>query len=381
MKNILVLIKNNLRVDILKNPFGFLIGLLAPVLILYLMLMIIGGNSGYIKIGVIDNDSSKTSNLIIDFLKDKEGYNVNSINKEDVKNLFSENAIDVAIEIKDGFESEIIDGNVSKIKITAVEDDGIGNLIKELVNMEMNNVREISLASDKNEEVYYKALDNYSSNISFNINKESLNDLHSDYSSSQIYIGFLIMFMLIRGMRAAYRIFDEKDENIYMRIFMAPVRTSEYYLADVISGYITILIQVVLGIVSINLLNVETGLRNIQLFIILALVGLVSISLALCCSAFSRNKTEASNIFNFANMVLLMVGGAFVPLEIMPTLIEKISYFTPVRWAMKSISDIQQGYSFSETYKYLFTILLFAIVFFVVGSYKTSREEKKITIN
>lgn len=381
MKNILVLIKNNLRVDILKNPFGFLIGLLAPVLILYLMLMIIGGNSGYIKIGVIDNDSSKTSNLIIDFLKDKEGYNVNSINKEDVKNLFSENAIDVAIEIKDGFESEIIDGNVSKIKIAAVEDDGIGNLIKELVNMEMNNVREISLASDKNEEVYYKALDNYSSNISFNINKESLNDLHSDYSSSQIYIGFLIMFMLIRGMRAAYRIFDEKDENIYMRIFMAPVRTSEYYLADVISGYITILIQVVLGIVSINLLNVETGLRNIQLFIILALVGLVSISLALCCSAFSRNKTEASNIFNFANMVLLMVGGAFVPLEIMPTLIEKISYFTPVRWAMKSISDIQQGYSFSETYKYLFTILLFAIVFFVVGSYKTSREEKKITIN
>ncbi|WP_294188921.1 ABC transporter permease [uncultured Clostridium sp.] len=381
MKNILVLIKNNLRVDILKNPFGFLIGLLAPVLILYLMLMIIGGNSGYIKIGVIDNDSSKTSNLIIDFLKDKEGYNVNSINKEDVKNLFSENAIDVAIEIKDGFEKEIIDGNESKIKITAIEDDGIGNLIKELVNMEMNNVREISLASDKNEEIYYKALDNYSSNISFSINKESLNDLHSDYSSSQIYIGFLIMFMLIRGMRTAYRIFDEKDENIYMRIFMAPVRTSEYYLADVISGYIAILIQVVLGIVSINLLNVETGLRNIQLFIILALVGLVSISLALCCSAFSRNKTEASNIFNFANMLLLMLGGAFVPLEIMPPLIEKISYFTPVRWAMKSISDIQQGYSFSETYKYLFTILLFAIVFFVVGSYKTSKEEKKITIN
>ena len=381
MKNILVLIKNNLRVDIIKNPFGFLIGLLAPVLILYLMLMVIGGNSGYIKIGVIDNDSSKTSNLIIDFLKDKEGYNVNSINKEDVKNLFSENAIDVAIEIKDGFEKEIIDGNESKIKIIAIEDDGIGNLIKELVNMEMNNVREISLASDKNEEIYYKALDNYSSNISFSINKESLNDLHSDYSSSQIYIGFLIMFMLIRGMRTAYRIFDEKDENIYMRIFMAPVRTSEYYLADVISGYIAILIQVVLGIVSINLLNVETGLRNFQLFIILALVGLVSISLALCCSAFSRNKTEASNIFNFANMLLLMLGGAFVPLEIMPPLIEKTSYFTPVRWAMKSISDIQQGYSFSETYKYLFTILLFAIVFFVVGSYKTSKEEKKITIN
>lgn len=381
MRNILVLIKNNLRVDILKNPFGFLIGLLAPVAILYLMLMVISGNSGYIKIGVVDNDNSKTSNIIIDSLKDKEGYNVNEIKKEEIQNLFSENAINVAIEIKDGFEKEIIDGNVSKIKITAIEDDGIGNLIKDLVNMEMNNIREISLVSDRNEELYYKAIDNYSSNISVNINKESLNDLHSDYSSSQIYIGFLIMFMLIRGMRTAYRIFDEKDENIYMRIFMAPVRTSEYYLADIISGYISILIQVILGIVSINLLNVETGLRNIELFIILALVGLVSISLALCCSAFSKNRTEASNIFNFANMLLLMVGGAFVPLEIMPPLINKISYFTPVRWAMESIYDIQQGSSFSEIYEYLFMILLFAIAFFVIAAYKTSKEEKKILMN
>lgn len=381
MKNILVLIKNNLRVDILKNPFGFLIGLIAPVLILFIMLIVLSGNSGYINIGVVDNDNSKTSNLIIDSLKNIEGYNVNEIKKEDIKNLFSEKAINVAIEIEGGFENEIIDGNLSKVKITAIEDDGIGNLIKDLVNMEMLNIRDISLASNKNEEVYYKSIDNYSGSISVDIEKESLNDLHSDYSSSQIYIGFLIMFMLIRGMRTAYRIFDEKDENIYMRIFMAPVKTSEYYLSGIISGYISILIQVFLGIVSINILNLETGLKNIELFIILALVGLVSISLALCCSSFAKNKSEASNIFNFANILLPMLGGAFVPLEIMPPLVEKISYFTPVRWAMQSISDIQQGYSFSETYKYLFILFLFSVAFFVIAAYRTVKEEKKILIN
>lgn len=381
MRNILVLIKNNLRVDILKNPFGFLIGLLAPVLILYIMLNVIGGNSGYINIGVIDRDNSKTSNLIIDSLKDKEGYNVKEIKQEDIKNLFSEKSISVVIEINEGLENETINGNISKVKVTAIEDDGIGNLIKELVNMEMSNIREIALASDKNEDIYYKSIDNYRNNATVSINKESLNDLYNDYFSSQVYIGFLIMFMLIRGMRTAYRIFEEKDENIYMRIFMAPVKTIEYYLADVISGYITILIQVVLGIISINILKVETGLGNMELFVILALVGLVSISLALCCSAFARNRTEASNIFNFANMLFLMVGGAFVPLEVMPPLMEKISYFTPVRWAMEAISSIQQGSSFNETYNYLFLLLLFAIAFFIVAAYKTTKEEKKITIN
>ncbi|WP_066894448.1 ABC transporter permease [Clostridium nigeriense] len=381
MKNILTLVKNNLRVDIVKNPFEFLIGLLAPVIILYIMLIVMNTNSGYINIGIIDNDNSKTSSIIINSLKNKEGYNVNEINKTDINNLFSEKAINVVIEIEDEFEKGIIEGNINKVKVTSIEDDGVGNLIKEFINMDMMNIKDISLASNKDEEVYYKAIDNYSKNISVNIKKESLSDLHSDYSSSQIYIGFLIMFMLIRGMRTAYRIFDEKDENIYMRIFMAPVRTLEYYLANVISGYISILIQVILGIISINMLSIEIGLKNIELFIILSLVGLVSISLALCCGAFAKNRTEASNTFNFANMLLLMVGGAFVPLEIMPSLIEKISYFTPIRWAMKTISDIQQGYNFSETYKYLFILFLFSVAFFVIAAHKTTKSEKKIMIN
>lgn len=381
MKNILVLIKNNLRIDILKNPFGFLISLFAPVLILFIMLKIMGTNSGYINIGIVDSDKSQTSEIVQASLKKQQGFNVNEIKEQDINNLFSEKSINVAIEIKEGFEKSIINENTSKIKVTAVEDDGIGNLIKDLINMEMTNIRDISLASDNNEKVYYEAISDYSNSNSVSIKKESLNDLHHDYSFSQTFIGFLIMFMLIRGMKTTYRIFDEKDENIYMRIFMAPVKASEYYIANIISGYLSILIQAALGVLSIKVLNLETGLNNIDLFVILALVGLVSVSLALCCSSFAKNRSEASNIFNFANLVIVMVGGAFIPLEIMPPLIEKISYFTPVRWAMESIVAIQQGSSFSETYKYLFIILLFAIAFFVIGAYKTSKEEKKILIS
>lgn len=381
MRNILVLIKNNLKIDVLENPFGFLVSLFAPILILFIVLKIISGNSGYLNIGIVDNDSSQTTKVIIESLKNQDGYNVNDINQDNIDNLFSEKAIDVAIVFNKGFENNIIINGKDEINVTSVENDGVGDLLKGLLNREMLNIRDISLASNKDKEVYYKGLINYSNSTSVNITKESLNDLYKEYSSSQMFIGFLIMFMLIRGMRTAYRIFDEKRENIYMRIFMAPVKSSEYYLAGIISGYISVLIQVVLGIVSINILNVETGLSNIQLFIILALVGLVSISLALCCSAFASNRTEASNIFNFVNMFFLMLGGAFVPLEIIPPIMEKVSYFTPVRWAMESISDIQQGAQFSEVYKYLFIIILFAVTFFVIGVYKTAKEEKKILIN
>ena len=90
MKNILVLIKNNLRISIVKKPVGFLISLLAPVLIFYIMMSVLNFGSGYIKIGVIDKDKSKTSNNIIEFIKNYEGFTIKNINEDEIKNLFAE---------------------------------------------------------------------------------------------------------------------------------------------------------------------------------------------------------------------------------------------------------------------------------------------------
>jgi ABC-2 type transport system permease protein len=381
MKNIIVLIKNNLKIAIIKKPIGFIMSIIAPILILLLMLNVINMNSGYITVGIIDNDSSKTSKDILDSIKNYEGFNVREIQQNEKKDLFSENAINAVIEVTSGFEDSLLKGDTNQIKVTSVENDDVGMIIRNLVNEQMRNINSIAIAAEGNKEVYYKSLDNYSNNSYIKLERESLNDLHEEYSFSQTFIGFIIMFMLIRGMSTSYRVFKEKEENVYNRIFMAPIKTYEYYVADAISGYISILLQVSLSILGIKLLKVQVGVSTLELFTILSLVGLVSISLAICCRSFAKNITEASNIFNFANIIMVMIGGAFVPIEIMPPIIEKISYFTPVRWAIQSIIDIQQGASFNEIYKYLIIIVLFAVAFFVIGIYKTSKEERKLSIN
>lgn len=381
MKNILVLIKNNLKISILKKPIGFIISLIAPVIILFIMLKLINFNSGYIKIGIINDDKSITSDLILSSIKSYDGFDVIEIKKEDIKNLFAENAINTVIEIEHGFEDDLIKGNTNLIKVTSIENNDISKVIKELINEKMTNINNILMASEGNKDIYYKSLDNYSESQYIKIQKESLNDLQEDYTFSQIFVGFIIMFMLIRGMTTSYRVFNEKEENVYTRIFMAPIKTYEYYVADVISGYLVVLVQVIAGVLGIRFLGIEFGVGSFELFIILALLGLVSISLGVCCRAFSKNRTEASNIFNFANMIMIMIGGAFVPIDILPPIIEKVSYFTPVRWAMEAIISIQQGSSITDVYRYLAIILLFALTFFSIGIYKTSKEEKIIMIN
>ncbi|MGL5750088.1 MAG: hypothetical protein ACRCXT_06145, partial [Paraclostridium sp.] len=79
--------------------------------------------------------------------------------------------------------------------------------------------------------------------------------------------------------------------------------------------------------------------------------------------------------------LFLMCGGAFVSLEMLPPVIRKISYFIPVRWAMMSIYDLQQGLPFEHVIKYLLILLLFATTFFIITAYKTSRTQKEYNIS
>ena len=48
---------------------------------------------------------------------------------------------------------------------------------------------------------------------------------------------------------------------------------------------------------------------------------------------------------------------------------------------MESIIAMQQGAAFQEIYKYLAIIFLFAVAFFLIGTYNTSKEERKTVIN
>ena len=64
----------------------------------------------------------------------------------------------------------------------------------------------------------------------------------------------------------------------------------------------------------------------------------------------------------------------------MPKLVNNISYLTPTRWAIEAISDLQLGLGFKDIVPHIFIIILFAVVFFVIGSYKTTKSEKEFSI-
>lgn len=51
MSNVLVLLKNNINIAVLKQPKKFLLGIIVPIIILLFSAQILGGNNGRLNIG------------------------------------------------------------------------------------------------------------------------------------------------------------------------------------------------------------------------------------------------------------------------------------------------------------------------------------------
>lgn len=377
MSNVLVLFKNNLKVAVIKKKKSFLLGIFAPLLILFVMLKILNFSSGYMKIGVIDNDNSKTTKAIASSIDGAEGFSAVKISKDEVKNKFAENEVEMVVEFNKGFEEDLLKDKLDKIKIKAKEGSENYKIIEHIIGAEIDNYSKIAKIAQGDNYQYQSSIDNYKNNPAITIEKKPLTDLYGSFTISQIFIGFLIFFMLLRGNDSTSHYFEEKNENVFNRFFIAPIKTWQYYLADLLSSYVMVLAQGGLGVIGINILNINTGIKPLDLFGVLSAIGLASVALAILVRAFSKTQHDSDLVFNFVGMILTMVGGCFVPIDILPDIINKISYFTPTRWAVECIYDLQQGDTFGDVMPYILIMLLFAAVFFVIAAYRTSREEKR----
>lgn len=376
MKKVWALFKNNLRILILKNKGTFIITTIAPIIILLIISKYISTGSGYMNAVVKDEDNTKSSLAILSTIKNNEGLNVEEDSDINIENSFAQGDIDIAITIPKGFENNLLSGEKPYIDIKENEMGNLNKGIKTSLNLEIKNLKDLAIASDKNYDGYIKALENYS-NGTIKIEKLNLNDLKGNYVKTQVFLGFLIMFMFFRAMSGAELINSDKQKNMYTRIFVADIKSSQYYLANILSSFFSILIQVILSLIGLKyIMKLEIGMYYYQLGIILLLVTLIAVSLGTFCISITETRQEASMLSNIVIITFLMIGGCFVPVSLFPNFINKISYFTPTRWAMDSILDLQQGVPFNDIIINLFIMILFALAFFTMSAYKTSKTEK-----
>ena len=377
MRGVYALVKNNLKIMILKKPVYTILTVVFPLIIFLFAPKIIDGSITEINVGIYDESKSFSSNKLDEYLSDIDMINLVEVNSEDdLKQKFNTRDIYLGMMIDKNMEEKVLRGDSSGVILYGIEGENLYEILDKGLSIELSNM--INLAKINNGDFKkYKSSVERKEKEKIQVSYKDLNDVEGNHSVSQTLIGFIIMFAFYRAMSGSGLIGEDKEQNMYTRILTTSVKPWQYYLSNIISTTILLAILFSISVIEINLVStIEIGVSNIMLITILLILGIVSVSVGTFCMTITNDRDLSSIISNFITISFLALGGCFVPLSYLSGIINKISYFTPIRWAMEAINNAQQGADISVIVMNLLVLSLFGVVFFIISVYCINKRDK-----
>ena len=377
MRSVYALVKNNLKIMILKKPAYTILTVVFPLIIFLFAPKIIDQSITEINVGICDESKSFSSNKLDEYLSDIDMINLVEVNSEDdLKQKFNTRDIYLGMMIDKNMEEKVLRGDSSGVILYGIEGENLYEILDKGLSIELSNM--INLAKINNGDFKkYKSSVERKEKEKIQVSYKDLNDVEGNHSVSQTLIGFIIMFAFYRAMSGSGLIGEDKEQNMYTRILTTSVKPWQYYLSNIISTTILLAILFSISVIEINLVStIEIGVSNIMLITILLILGIVSVSVGTFCMTITNDRDLSSIISNFITISFLALGGCFVPLSYLSGIINKISYFTPIRWAMEAINNAQQGADISVIVMNLLVLSLFGVVFFIISVYCINKRDK-----
>lgn len=374
MRNIILMLKHNLKIMIFKKPIFFIGSILLPVASVILLSGLIQSSSGYITYGVLDSSNSNASKAILDSMRDGETVKIKEYTEEKLKDEVKLGNINGGLIINKDFEEELLKGKLDLEVVNLKGEDK--SLLNSLVKENGKNLLDLAKISKGNKDKFNSYLKEYSKE-KLDIKSKGLKDNSTDNFGSIALIGFIIMSIFFRGNMGADRINNDKEDKVYERMFVSGLKPYEYYAGNILGSLTAILVQIIIIVILVsNISSISTGLSSIQLFIALFITAILAVSIGSFNVSITRTSQESSMLSNIMMMVLLMLGGCFVPISLFPKIVEKISWFLPTRWIMEMIYGLQSGGNILDFSLNIVIVLLFSIAFFLFVAYKVHTEDK-----
>ena len=377
MRSVYALVKNNLKIMILKKPAYTILTVVFPLIIFLFAPKIIDQSITEINVGICDESKSFSSNKLDEYLSDIDMINLVEVNSEDdLKQKFNTRDIYLGIMIEKNIEEKILKGDNSGVILYGIEGETLHEILDKGLSIELSNMINLAKVNDGDLEKYKLSVERKEKE-KIEVSYKDLNDVKKDHSVSQSLIGFIIMFAFYRAMSGSGLISEDKEQNMYTRILTTSVRPWQYYLSNIISTTILLSILFTISVIEINFVStIEIGVSNLMLIVILLILGIVSVSVGTFCMTITNDRDLSSIISNFVTISFLALGGCFVPLSYLSGTINKISYFTPIRWAMEAINNAQQGADIGVIVMNLLVLSLFGVVFFIISVYCINKRDK-----
>ncbi|MBQ1026021.1 ABC transporter permease [Micromonospora sp. C95] len=153
--------------------------------------------------------------------------------------------------------------------------------------------------------------------------------------------GFAVMFALFLAAHAGMTFFRDHAWRTWLRVRTLPISGLTLVLAKLVVPFLLVLVQLTAVLaVGVALFELRVHGSPLALAVLLTEFAACVLALSVLAVALCQTVVQLAAATNVATLVITGLGGALVPVELLPDWLEPIAPLTPSYWAMRGFHSV-----------------------------------------
>jgi ABC-2 type transport system permease protein len=361
----------------LRDRSALLIGIVVPLALAFIFNLIfsgVSGDSGVIRLGVVDADHGSASQAFTQqVLPAVNRSGLITIHTEAsagrARALAANGTLDAVIVIPAGFSARVAAGQPASMQVIGNVDASISaevaRSITEAYAAELNRVRlsmATVLAGSGGSGASPQALAAQAAATATPVAVSDVSAQTKQLDNKSFFAaGMAVFFLFFTVQFGVTSLLEERSDGTLARLLAAPISQ-----ASILGG--KLLTSFGLGVISMAVLVVATSLLfgadwgnplGVAILIVAAIASAMGI-MSLIASV-ARNAEQAANWQSVVSVVLGLLGGTFFPVSQAPGVLSTLTFAAPQAWFLRGLGDLRGG-SLSAVWVPALAMLGFAVV-------------------
>lgn len=160
-----------------------------------------------------------------------------------------------------------------------------------------------------------------------------------------------------------------RDQGFYRRMSIVPIEKFTILGAQIIQRYLLVLVQTIfLVFVSLIVFSASTAYFKPEIFLLITVAIFSFLSMGFLVASLSSGVEVANILAMLPFFILLFLGGAFWPTNVMPKFLQAFASFLPTTYFVSGIKDIVMiDLSIFDMGKHFLVILVWGVICLVLA--------------
>jgi ABC-2 type transport system permease protein len=204
--------------------------------------------------------------------------------------------------------------------------------------------------------------------------------LQGQYNAyAHAFAGMIVQFILFMAIDAGISVLLARKQGIWSRLLAAPIGLNSLIIARALScALIAFFVTAVIYVVAIMVFKVQILGSLLGLVAVALSFALMTASFGLLIAAFGKTPEAARGISVFATLIMVMLGGAWVPSFLFPQWLQSITMYIPTRWAVDGFDAVTwRGLDFAAALHNVGALMAFTTIFSVLALWRFNANKEQ----